>query len=57
LDAAADLIEDLGAEPEHLEGVKDGDGVGQLVADGVGATAERVQRGLLNLPGDPSVDP
>jgi len=43
----------LGAEPDHVEGVEDGDRVGQLVADGVGVAAERVQRGLLDLPGEP----
>ena len=53
LDAAADLVDDLGAEPDHVEGVQHRDRVGQLVSDGVGVAAERVQRGLLNLPGEP----
>ena len=49
LDAAADLVDDLGAEPDHVEGVEHGDRVGQLVADRVGVATERVQRGLLDL--------
>jgi len=28
LDAAADLIDDLGAEPHHMEGIQDCDRVG-----------------------------
>ena len=36
LDAAADLVDDLGAEPDHVEGVQDRDRVGQFVADRVG---------------------
>jgi len=42
LDASADLVDNLGAEPDDVEGVEDGDSVGQLVADGVVVTAERV---------------
>ncbi len=48
LDAAADLVDDLGAEPDDVEGVQDGDRVGQLVADRVGVAAERVQRRLFD---------
>jgi hypothetical protein len=36
LDAARNLVDQLGAEPHDMEGVQDGDGVGQPVADGVG---------------------
>ena len=53
LNAAADLVDDLGPEPDNVEGIQDADGVGQFVADRVGISAERVQRGLLNLPGEP----
>jgi len=53
LDAAADLVDDLGAEPDYVEGVEDGDRVGQLVSDGVGVAAERVQRCLLDVSGEP----
>ena len=35
LDPAADLVDDLGAELDDVEGVQDGDRVGQLVADRV----------------------
>jgi len=48
LDAAADLVDDGGAEPDDVEGVQDRDGVGQLVADRVGLAVERVQRRLLD---------
>ena len=48
LDAAADLVDDLGAELDDVEGVEDRDRVGQLVADGVGVAAERVERGVLD---------
>ena len=53
LDAAADLVDDLGAEPHHVEGVEDGDRVGQLVADRVRVAAERVQGGLLDPVDEP----
>ena len=53
LDAAADLVDDLGAEPDHVEGVEDGDRVGQPVADRVRISAERVQRGLLHAVDEP----
>jgi hypothetical protein len=36
LDSAADLVDDLGAQFDDMEGVQDRDGVGQLVADRVG---------------------
>ena len=48
LDAAADLVDDLGAQLDDVEGVEHRDGVGQLVADRVGVAAERVQRGVLD---------
>ena len=47
LDAAADLIDDLGAEPHHVEGVQHRDRVGEPVADRVGVAAERIQRGVF----------
>ena len=43
LDAAADFVDGLAAELHHVEGVEDGDGVGELVVDGVLVAAERVQ--------------
>ena len=53
LDAAADLVEDLGAELDDVERVQHRDRVWQLVADGVGIPAERVQRGVLHGRGEP----
>ena len=47
LDAAADLVDDLGAELDDVERVEHGDRVGQLVADRVGVATERVQGGLV----------
>ncbi len=38
----------MGAELDDVEGVQDGDGVGQLVAQCVGVGAEWVQRGVLD---------
>jgi hypothetical protein len=35
LHSPSDLVNDLGAEPDNVEGVKDGDRVGQPVMDGV----------------------
>jgi hypothetical protein len=35
LDAAADFVDDLGAQSDHMKGVKDGDRVGQPVTNGV----------------------
>ena len=48
LDAAADLVDDLGAEPHDVERVEHRDRVGQPVADRVGVAPERVQRGGLD---------
>jgi hypothetical protein len=36
LHATPDLIDDLGTQPDHMEGVKDGDRIGQPVMNGVG---------------------
>ena len=52
LDAAADLVEGLRAEPDDVEGVEDRDRVGQLVADRVGVAPERIQRCVLDGDGD-----
>ena len=35
LDAAADLVDHLGGQPDHMEGIQHRDRVGQLVADRV----------------------
>ena len=48
LDPAADFVDDLGAELDDMEGVEDLHGVGQVVAQGVGVAAERVERGMLD---------
>ena len=53
LDAAADLVDDLGAELDDVERVQHRHGVGQLVADRVGVPAERVQGGVLDGRGEP----
>jgi hypothetical protein len=47
LDPAADLIQGLPGELDHVERVKDRGRLGQLVAQRVGVAAERVQRGDL----------
>jgi hypothetical protein len=48
LDAAADLVDDLGAEPDHVEGVQHRDRVREAVTDRVGIPAKRVQGGSLH---------
>jgi hypothetical protein len=60
LHAAADLVDDLGAELDDVEGVEHLHRVGQRVAQGVGVAAERVQRGGLDVRpelGLPGVEP
>jgi hypothetical protein len=49
LHPSSDLINDLGAEPDHMEGVEHRDRVRELVVDGVGVAAERVQGGVLDV--------
>ncbi len=49
-DSATDLVENLGAQPHDVEGVEDGDGVGELVADRVGIAMERVQGACSTAP-------
>ncbi|MBC8090912.1 MAG: hypothetical protein H7Y15_03030 [Pseudonocardia sp.] len=49
LDAAADVIDDRGGERDDVEGVEHGDGVLQLVVDGVLVAVERVQ-GAIFIP-------
>ena len=46
LDAAADLVDDLGAQADDVEGVEHGDRVGQAVPERVGVAAERVEGGV-----------
>ena len=48
LHAASDLVECGGAELDDVEGVKDRDGVVELVIDGVLVAVERVQGGDLD---------
>jgi hypothetical protein len=48
LHPASHLIDYLGAEPDHVEGIEHRDRVRQAVVNGVGVAAERVQRGLLD---------
>ena len=52
LDAAADLVDDLGSEANDVEGVEDRDRVGQLVTDSVRIATERIQRGLFDGSGE-----
>ncbi len=47
LDAAADLVDDLSAELDDVEGVQHLHGVGQRVAQGVGVAAKGVERSSL----------
>ena len=53
LHAAADFVDDLGAEPDHVEGIEDRDRVRKLVMDGVRVAAERVESGLLDAVEEP----
>jgi hypothetical protein len=48
LNAASDLVDDLGSEAHGVEGVEDGDRVGQFVADHVRIYPERVERGVFD---------
>ena len=52
LDAAADLIDDLGAELHDVERVEHRGGVGELVVDGVLVAVERVQARHLDSPAE-----
>jgi hypothetical protein len=52
LDPAAGVLHRFQPEPDHVEGVEDGDRVGELVVDGVGVAAERVQGGDLHAAGE-----
>ena len=53
LNSAADLVDDLGAEPDDVKGVEDRNRVGQLVTDRVGIAPERIQRSLFDAGGEP----
>jgi hypothetical protein len=53
LDAAADFVDDLGAEPDHVKGVKHGDHVGQPVMNGVRISPKRIKRRLLHAVDEP----
>jgi len=53
LDPATDLIDDLGAEPHHVEGVQDRHRVRQALVDSVRIPTKRVQRGLLDAVDEP----
>ena len=60
LHAAADLVDNLGAELDDVEGVEHLHGVGQTVAQGVGVATDRVQRCRLDVRpelGLPGVEP
>ncbi len=48
LHPAANLVEDLRAELDDVEGVEHLHGVGQCVAQRVGVAAERVERSVLD---------
>ena len=49
----SDLVNDLGAEPDNVEGVKDRDRVGQPVMNGVRISTKWVQRSLLHAVDEP----
>jgi hypothetical protein len=42
LHPAADLVNDLGAEPDHMEGIQHRDRVRELFVDRVGLAPERI---------------
>src|SRR5215203_4210982 len=48
LDAAAHLVDNLAAQPDHMKRIQHSDGVGQSVVDRVGIPAEGVERSSLN---------
>jgi hypothetical protein len=52
LDAAPDFIDDLGAQPDYMEGIQHRDRVGQLVTNRVRIATERIQRGFLDGGGE-----
>ena len=54
LDPAAGLLHRLQAEPDDVEGVQDGGGVFELVADRVAVAAERIQGGGADPGGERS---
>jgi hypothetical protein len=43
LDAAADFVDDLGAEPDHVGGIQHGDRVREAVADRVRIPPKRIR--------------
>jgi hypothetical protein len=49
---ASGLLHRLQAEPDHVEGVQDGGGVLELVADRVAVAAEQVQGGSADARGE-----
>jgi hypothetical protein len=53
LHSPSDLVNDLGAEPDHVKGVKDGDRVGQPVMNGVRISPKRIKRSLLHAVDEP----
>ena len=48
LHATPDLIDDLGPQPDHVEGIEHSDRVREAVADCVGVSAERIQRSMFH---------
>ena len=52
LDTPADLIDQGRAQLHNMEGVQDGDGLGQFMTDRVRVAPERIQRGRLDPGGE-----
>jgi hypothetical protein len=48
LHATPDLIDHLRAQPDYVKGIEHRDRVRKAVVDGVGVSAERIQRGLFH---------
>jgi hypothetical protein len=53
LDPATDLVDDLRAEPDHVESVEDGNRVWEAVMDGVRIPTERVKGGGFDTINEP----
>ena len=53
LHATPDLIDHLGPQPDHVEGIEHSDRVREAVADRVGISAERIQGGLFDAVDEP----
>ena len=52
LDAAPDLVDHLGSQPDHMEGIQHRDRVRQLITDRVRIATERIQCGFFDGGGE-----